>query len=221
MNILFDLDGTLIDSSERMYRLFSELVPESGLTKEEYWQLKRNKISHRILFEMFFPKRDFAAFEKEWLNFIESDKYLCMDQLYPDTIEILRYLNQEHALYLVTSRQLRQELMEEMKRLGILSYFLDVLVTEGKENKEQLLQRYAQMHPFFHKPSNVLVSDMGKDVYVGKTLGYRTIAITHGFMDRKILAGYMPECIIDKLSELKGIIGGVNYHEKSIDSRGV
>ena len=42
---IFDLDGTLIDSSERMYKLFCELIPQTNLTKEEYWNLCSKSIS--------------------------------------------------------------------------------------------------------------------------------------------------------------------------------
>ena len=47
MNLIFDLDGTLIDSRNRLYQLFQRLVPESTLSFEEYWKLKRNKISNK------------------------------------------------------------------------------------------------------------------------------------------------------------------------------
>ena len=69
--IIFDLDGTLIDSSERMYRLFQDLVPESTFSKEEYWKLKRNKINHKVLLQMYFPDMDFEEFNKKWLSLIE------------------------------------------------------------------------------------------------------------------------------------------------------
>ena len=49
MNIVFDFDGTIIDASERLYRLFQDLVPRSALSKEAYWALKRNKINHNMI----------------------------------------------------------------------------------------------------------------------------------------------------------------------------
>ena len=36
MNIFFDLDGTLLDSKERLYYLFQHLVPECKFSFEEY-----------------------------------------------------------------------------------------------------------------------------------------------------------------------------------------
>ena len=93
MNIIFDLDGTLIDSSERLYRLFQHLVPESTLTKDEYWNKKRNKIGHQQILEERFPMVDFEDFQRRWLGLIETEGYLSFDLCYPDTIETLKRLN--------------------------------------------------------------------------------------------------------------------------------
>ena len=60
--MIFDLDGTIIDSSERMYRLFCKLVPQCRLTKEEYWEYKRNKGNHKKLIETKYPEVDFYEF---------------------------------------------------------------------------------------------------------------------------------------------------------------
>ena len=53
--IIFDLDGTLINSYDRLYFLFKLLVPECTFSKEEYWNLKRNKMNHKDIIEKYFP----------------------------------------------------------------------------------------------------------------------------------------------------------------------
>ena len=66
MNIFFDLDGTLIDSRLRLYKLFQDLVSSSNLTFSDYWNLKRNKISHKkILTTKFaYSEKDFCNLKK-------------------------------------------------------------------------------------------------------------------------------------------------------------
>jgi phosphoglycolate phosphatase len=46
LNLFLDLDGTLLDSKKRLYKLFDFLVPESDLSYEDYWNLKRNAVGH-------------------------------------------------------------------------------------------------------------------------------------------------------------------------------
>ena len=72
MIYIFDLDGTLIDSSERMYRLFCDLIPACSLTKNEYWNYKRNKINHKKLIEMLYPQVSFEEFNDRWMPLIEE-----------------------------------------------------------------------------------------------------------------------------------------------------
>ena len=202
MNIVFDLDGTLIDSSERMYRLFQKLIPESEFTKEQYWGLKRNKINHQMILDEYYPQYDFDYFNKKWLSMIELNEYLDMDKNYPDTIEVLDYLFKKHTIVLLTARQSRDGLERELYRLGLISYFSLILVTEAQMSKIDMLRNAnIGMHE-----DDLFVSDMGKDILDGIEYGYRTVGITHGFMCKEKLQEYRPEYLIDELAQLKEIV---------------
>ena len=202
MNIVFDLDGTLIDSSERMYQLFQKLIPESEFTKEQYWSLKRNKINHQMILEKYYPQYDFGDFEKKWLYMIEQDEYLDMDCNYPDTIEILDYLYKKHVIVLLTARQSRHGLERELYRLGLTAFFSHILVTEAQISKFDLLKK-ANIEK---NEDDFFVSDMGKDILDGIGLGYKTVGITHGFMCKEKLREYGANYLIDKLTQLKEIV---------------
>jgi len=58
MNIIFDLDGTLIDSKQRLYQLFQHLVPASTLTFQQYWQFKHNRLSNELILSTEFSYAD-------------------------------------------------------------------------------------------------------------------------------------------------------------------
>ena len=204
MRYIFDLDGTLIYSSERMYRLFCELIPECTLTKEEYWLYKRDKVNHKKLIEMLYPHVQFDVFERKWMQLIETDTYLCMDQNYVDTIEVLSSLyDRGHELYLLTARQSKIGLIEELKRLELIGYFKQVLTTEGKASKEEILLEYSKIDENIMDTENVFVSDMGKDIELGNKYGLQTVAITHGFMCGERLREYNPQRVIHELSEIR------------------
>lgn len=208
MSIIFDLDGTLLDASKRMYLLFCELVPDCTLTKKEYWDYKRNQVSHKILLEWKYPQADFADFNERWMELIESERYLNIDTVYPDTIETLEKLRQRTTLYLLTARQRKDRLLNELRRLNIEKYFKKILATERNYSKEELLQRNPLAVTDISNKKNYFVSDMGKDIALGNQIGYRTVAITHGFMNRERLQDYNPKAIIDELKELLMICEG-------------
>ena len=202
MKVIFDLDGTIIDSSERMYRLFCKLVPQCRLTKEEYWEYKRNKGNHKKLIETKYPEVDFYEFNSKWMALIETDEYLDMDKNYPDTIEVLDKLKVNHTLYLLTARQSKTKLMVELRRLGLLGFFDKVMATEGQCTKEKLLEQEIKKTLGLADKSNIFISDMGKDIQLGKKIGYYCIGISHGFMSRSRLLRYEPDEIVGELVEI-------------------
>lgn len=204
MKYIFDLDGTLIDSSERMYRLFCELIPECTLTKVEYWSYKRNKVNHKKLIEMLYPKVCFEEFENIWMCLIEEERYLSMDNNFDDTIEVLSKLkNDGDEIFLLTARQYKDGLLKELTRLGIIDFFDCIMTTEGKYTKEDILRKYSLNNNELLIADNIFISDMGKDIELGNKFGFYTIAITHGFMSEEKLMEYNPKRIIHKLSEIR------------------
>ena len=51
MKIFIDLDGTLIDPTDRIYEIFKDLVPKCELSKNDYWELKKNGMSNFSILE--------------------------------------------------------------------------------------------------------------------------------------------------------------------------
>lgn len=197
MMFIFDLDGTLIDSSERLYSLFQFLVPQSVFTKREYLNLKRDKVNHQMILERYFPTLSFDDFNVKWMSLIENRQYLDMDKNYDDTLMVLERLKKYgDKLYLLTARQSKEELIHELERLKLSFFFDEILVTENKVGKDFFLEQKK------YTPNTVFVSDMGKDILLGKKYGLQTVAITHGFMNKKCIMEYKPGKIINDLSEL-------------------
>lgn len=202
MNIIFDLDGTLIDSSERMYQLFQMLVPQSSFTKSEYLKLKRDKVSHKMILEKYFSGISFDSFSVKWKQEIEKEKYILLDHNYADTIEVLNELSKKYNLFLLTARQSENELIKELQRLKLKTFFAEIFISKGKCSKKELLCDYENYCSGFLNNVKYYVTDMGEDILIGNELGLTTIAITHGFMSEVKLMEYDPKYIINTLTEL-------------------
>lgn len=202
MNILFDLDGTLIDSTERMYCLFMELVPHAPLSKEKYWGIKRRGTGHREMIREYFPHMDFAEFQDAWMSGIEEDRYLAMDTKWEDTDAVLELLGDGNSLFLVTARQKKKSLADELDRLGMSRYFKDVFVTENKCTKKELLR----LNSGICTGDAYFVSDGGTDIRVGNELGLKTVAAAYGFLDADVLRRYGPLYMVHSLREAGAVL---------------
>lgn len=201
MNIFFDLDGTLLDSRKRVYLLFQHLVPTSSFSFDEYWNLKRNKINHqKILSDYFsYSENEIKAFEKNWMNLIEADEWLFLDQPLDGVTELLKTLSVQHNLYIVTARQFKSKVFQQIDDFGWKGLFIDALVTEQKKEKFELIN---EKQDIILNKNDIFAGDTGKDIETGKKLGIKTIAVSNGFLNEASLIKYQPDKIIDSVVNL-------------------
>jgi phosphoglycolate phosphatase len=199
MNLFFDLDGTLIDSKLRLYKLFQYLVRDSNLSFEAYWDLKQNKINHReILYSKFnYSSNDYLNFETLWMKKIEEPEWLVFDRPFDGVIGFFEKLKMQHQIFVVTARQHRDVALMQVEEMGLNIYIKEVLVTEQMKSKFDLIKNSTTV-----SSSDWIVGDTGKDIETGKMLGIKTAAVLSGFMNKKSLIEYEPEIIVEKVTDL-------------------
>lgn len=196
MKVLFDLDGTLIDSRLRLYRLFQELVPESSFLFENYWSLKRNKINHESILSSYFHYDADAIndFNLRWLKRIESDEMLLLDTVFEGVSAFLYELAKTHDVFLVTARQSYSGVIGQLERFDWADCFKIVLVTEAKKSKFDLVSSTINT-----SSDDWFIGDTGHDVLTGKRLGMKTGAVYSGFLSKEKLKEYDPLVLADSV----------------------
>ena len=201
MNIIFDLDGTLIDSKMRLYRLFQHLAPKSQLSFEDYWALKKNHQSHEQILATIFgsSSNDIENFLGQWMELIESPAFLSFDKSFPGIDATLVRLGQHYTLHLCTARQFLDTTLTQLGELKLLPYFNQVLVTGQKLTKVILIKQ--QIHNL--SSNDWIIGDTGKDIQAGQSLGLSTCAVLSGFMSDSALRKYHPDLILNSVNEFQ------------------
>ncbi|TFC70747.1 HAD family hydrolase [Cryobacterium sp. TMS1-20-1] len=201
MNIVFDLDGTLLDSKARLYELFQHLVPSSLLSYKQYWELKGNKFTNQIILaERFaYDNEATAAFVKDWMQLIETPEFLALDSNFSGMHDALSRLREQADLYVCTARQDRAAALDQLERLGLLEYFGQVLVTEQRTTKETLIA----LHVEGRTDMDWMLGDTGKDVQAGKAMDMNTCAVLSGFMNASSLRAYKPDLILESATDFR------------------
>jgi HAD superfamily hydrolase (TIGR01509 family) len=210
--VIFDLDGTLIDTLETYTRAFNQgiagfnLAPISKETLATF--LNRALPLEKILLELF-P----IPFEEKEVRLVclgEIQKaYTALEKenvlLKPGVKEILPKLREMGLkIGIVTARMTSGEIKwRELRRLGI-NHFIDAMVTgaeaERKPATGSLMECIRQLGLF---PAEcVSVGDSRADIITGKAAGVITIALPTGVATREDLCQENPEAIIDNLTEL-------------------
>jgi phosphoglycolate phosphatase len=202
MNIFLDFDGTLIDVSERYYRVHEAALgaTKPQLTREDYWQLKRRHIPEADIIRQHYADVDVENYAQERNTLIECPRFLRYDTLLPQAVPALEILNQAgHRLYLLTLRRSEHNLRAEVDSLGLGPYFRLILTAPSDaqpwEVKAELLRPYAQR-------ADWIVGDTEADIRAGQMLGLHTCAVASGIRTEELLRLANPERSLPSIETL-------------------
>jgi phosphoglycolate phosphatase len=207
--VVFDLDGTLVDSQETIYKTTLRALKEVNVNHELPRQEFNNMIG--LHFEDIFEKFGFKVPDFE--VFINIYKGLYFD-----------FIN-ESIMY--------QHVELVIDFLGEKGIKVSLLTTKAQDQAEEILKHF-KLYPKFdfvmgrrpgiaHKPSpeplqficsqlkvdtgnTLIVGDSEMDVLCGKSAFARTCAVTYGYRTKEELELQEPDFIIDNLDDLKEIV---------------
>jgi phosphoglycolate phosphatase len=148
--IIFDFDGTLLDSRFRHEVVLREIIVSEYGSKEKlniddyvlYKSAGNNTVNYLTKIHNI-SQEDAVNIAKEWQNRIENKEYLQYDVLYFDTIETLNFLKRKYSLVLLSARQSRESLIQQLKDSEIIEYFVKIGCVNPKKaliEKEVFLQ---------------------------------------------------------------------------------
>jgi len=204
--VLFDLDGTLVDSSKAITSAVEKVLESRGL------RCNRAKVARMIglplenIFGVLVPN---LSAEETWQLVREYREYYTAHHLrntsiHPSANIVLRKLKaRDFALGIATTKY-RKPVMEILAHFGISELF-DVVVTgyEVKEHKpapDIVLEAAKRLR--VDPKQCVVVGDSPIDVQAGKEAGSFTIAVLSKTYNRRLLESTKPNAIIEELEEI-------------------
>jgi len=206
--IMFDLDGTLVDSMKDIANAGNFTLENFGLMKKSEQEITsyvgegREHLVKKLL-------GDKQSFLKEAVSvFGEYYKKHSMDNsiLYPNVKEILKYFKDEKKA--VVSNKNREEVVSILKSLAIYDYFDNIIGGDEVEHKKpssfplyKIMQRL-----YIDKEKSIMVGDMDIDILAGKNAGILTCAVTYGVSKKEDIIRAEPDFIIDDIIKLRDII---------------
>lgn len=203
MEIYFDLDGTLLDVSQRNYLVYKNITEKlHGLPLffDEYWGLKRNKIPFSEILKQSNIKNS-ERFFNQWFKEIEAYRYLKKDKLYPWTKDVLTLLSKRNSLYLMTLRRRPFNLKRQLKELEITDYFDKLWISnENLSDKSSLLCAAVK------DKTAILIGDTEVDIVAAKKAGIKSIAVSSGIRTGDFLMKENPNFLIKDIRELSELL---------------
>ncbi len=209
--IIFDLDGTLVDSSGDIADAINHAVGPYNVpqvTVRETISLVGEGISR--LMEKIIEKKGLNA-DRDSLSrrFLEYYSAHLVDKttVYPGVKETMEKLNGYKKAVISNKRQaLSANILDA---LG-LSAYLDIIVgsdTTPERKPSPAPVRYVLANLDIKPESAVIVGDSNYDIEAGRAAGIRTVAVTYGYRPLDILRG--ADFIINRMDELLGILAKI------------
>lgn len=198
--IAFDLDGTLIDISDRDYRIYADILTElryKSINKERYWPLRREKTDiHSILaLSACTADKDVAYFLDSRAKRMEESSYLSLDTLFDDVLPAFSKLKENYNLVILTRRLNKANTDQQYHCLGLEKY-TELMIVSG--DKKERMQAIPDLVAF--------VGDTENDILPANEIGVRSIAVTTGIRSEEKLRIYNPSVIINSISDIYNYI---------------
>lgn len=199
--VLFDLDGTLIDSSEGITKSAQYALQHYGMEETDIGKLRRfigPPLSGSFMKYYGFSKEqalEAVGIYRERYNV--TGIFEC--ELYPGVIVCLNRLREMGYAIGVASSKPEISCRRILEHFGILELFDDVAgsTMDGSiETKEQVLGEVFRRWPQIPKHQIVLVGDTIFDVEGANKAGIKSIAVGYGFGDagQMLAAGAKAVC---------------------------
>jgi len=206
--IIFDLDGTLVDSLKDIANAGNFTLENFGLMKKSVQEITsyvgegREHLVKKLLGDKQVFLNEAVSVFGEYYRKHSSDNSV----LYPNVREILEHFKDKKKV--VVSNKNREEVVSNLKMLTIYDYFENVTggdeVERRKPSPFHLYKTMQILH--VNKEKSIMVGDMDIDVLTGKNAGILTCAVTYGVSKKEDIIKAEPDFIIDDIIKLRDII---------------
>ena len=210
--VIFDLDGTLIESLEAVTQAFNGVIQSFGLEPVSKDSLvaffNRSERLQNILLEIaphVFKNEEtrrkcMEELRKAYFR-IEKESVVLM----PGAKEVLSSLKMQGLkVGVVTARMtVGDRKWLELRRLNIARY-IDAMVTGGEAPRKPAPDGIVKCLEKLHLSAEevIFVGDTPTDIIAGRRANIRVVAVSTGTADREKLAAEKPTAVIDNLSQL-------------------
>ncbi len=206
-HILFDLDGTIVDSSKGVTNSVAYALKKFGIIEGDKKKLLKFLgpplyDSFRAYYDMSHDQANEAVVAyREYYR----DRGIHEHVLYPDIANLLDTLKKEgFTVWLATSKptDFARVILEEQGLLPYFSFLAGATFDGSRNNKESVL-RYALDEGGFNDTSRMLmVGDRFHDIVGAQAVGMDVAAVLFGFGSREEFLEYKADYIVETAMDL-------------------
>jgi 2-hydroxy-3-keto-5-methylthiopentenyl-1-phosphate phosphatase len=206
--IIFDLDGTLIESYEAIYLGLKECFKSFGKVIFPFYDLKKylKPDLETTLSQFFTPeevRKGIPVMRKKY-----EEVYLNRTHFLDGAEEVLKALHANEVILGIASNKLGRFSRGALIHLGVSNYFNSVIgagdVPRNKPFPDMIQTALEEMH--IRPEEAIFVGDTLTDIETGKQAGVDVYALPTGFYSKKELSQGKPKRLLKNLQDLVRLV---------------
>ncbi len=206
--VIFDLDGTLVDSFAQYVESFNAALKASGLPEISSTKLKKyyGQTPNEILRQLM--KKPYA--DKDVLDAVQSmyRHYSSMKgariKILPGVLELVRDFYDRKILIAIASSAGRRAIDESLDKIGVLKNISTIVSSSDIQNSKphpEIFFKAAERLKI--QPKDCLVfEDSPHGVLAAKAAGMKCIAVATGTTSKTDLKKLKPDMVIEDMTEI-------------------
>jgi phosphoglycolate phosphatase len=205
MTLIFDFDGTIVNSSDDVLRSLDFALRSAGLVPSRpldstligpplasmIRKAVKNVSDHHL-------ERAVAAFRQHY----DNSGYPCTT-LYPGVMDLLQIARERGAKSLIATNKPRHATVAILERLGVRGEFSDILCIEDYP----AMDKVALVGELLRRDELVsnkgwIIGDATSDIQAGKAHRLKTVAHLGGYSNPALLLAECPDFAIESMDQL-------------------
>jgi len=205
--VLFDWDGTLVNSAEGSYHCYARLFGSFGMPFDRSsFERTYSPDWYHTYERMGLPRELWGEADARWLSYYHEQS----SPLMPDALRALARLRSSGMLLgLVTSGE-HTRVGRELAAFGVESFFAALVCAEDVQNRKPHPEplRLALDQLGLPPAAAAYVGDSPEDIQMARSAGVYGIGIPGGFPNRAALHAARPDYMAESLSHAVGHLLG-------------
>ena len=198
--LLFDFDGTLVDTRAASWELFAETnrLFDLGLdTQQQFFGIFSGNFFRSLADHCGDEARAAAAAR----HFMELVRERYAPPFIPGIIEVVRALATSSTLAIVSSN-LRETIERLLAGVGLDDCFSAIIGGDIEPNKTAAIERFLGAGPGYARDEVALITDTAGDVGEGRASGIRVYGVSWGMHDHHQLTAAGADRVADDPAQL-------------------
>jgi len=208
--IIFDLDGTLLDSKKVIVNAVNYTLYELGLKKKSGSQIIRQVgTGTSELIKKISGLKDMAGVEKGVKLFTQywNNKLVGESRLFPNVKRVLEHFSDKRQF--IVSNGSMMIIEKALENFKIKKYFQKIISGDDEDCLKPStcpIDKAINIRDIEQKERTIMVGDMEVDIKTGKKAGIKTCGVTYGLGKTEDIKASKPDFLINDILQLMGII---------------